>query len=412
MRPIRFVLALLSAAALQAADAPAWPQWRGPARDGQVTGAAWPERLDEAALERRWRVPLGPSYSGPIIADDLVFTTQTVDKESEMVLALDRASGAERWRVAWKGAMSVPFFAASGGSWIRSTPAYDGQRLYVAGMRDLIVCLDAQTGAEVWRVDAMERGKAPLPAFGCVCSPLVDGDALYIQAGGGVLRLDKASGATVWRSLADGGGMNGSAFSSPIIAELAGTRQLVVQTREKLAGLDLASGATLWEQPIPAFRGMNILTPLVVGDTVFTSSYQNSSWLYRIERQGGSFRAVELWKTKIPAYMSSPVAVGGRIYMHLQNQRLACLDAVTGASAWTSVPFGKYMSLVAQGDRILGLDASGRLLLYKADAQAFTALGEVKVSASETWAHLAVSGEDIAIRELDGLSLHRWKRAP
>ena len=169
--------------------------------------------------------------------------------------------------------MTVPFFAKSNGDWIRATPACDGERLFVAGMRDLLVCLDARTGQERWRFDFVKKLEAPVPDFGCVCSPLVDGDAVYVQAGASVVKLHKQTGELLWRSLKDQGGMWGSVFSSPIIATLGGQRQLVVQTREKLAGLTLETGEVLWSQPVEAFRGMNILTPVVHEDTVFTSAY-------------------------------------------------------------------------------------------------------------------------------------------
>jgi hypothetical protein len=47
-----------------------WNQWRGPNRDGQVAGPAWPDRLTENHLEQRWRVDLGPSYSGPVVSTE------------------------------------------------------------------------------------------------------------------------------------------------------------------------------------------------------------------------------------------------------------------------------------------------------------------------------------------------------
>ena len=72
--------------------------------------------------------------------------------------------------------------------------------------------------------------------------------------------------------------MSGGAFSSPIVATLEGQKQLVVQTRQELAGVDMASGKVLWKQAVPAFRGMNILTPTVVDNKVFTSSYNNKSF--------------------------------------------------------------------------------------------------------------------------------------
>ena len=123
-----------------------WSQWRGPNRDGTVQDLGWPEKLDESVLKEQWSVKLQPSYSGPIVVGDRVFTTETVDRKYEQVTALDRATGKQLWTAKWEGAMSVPFFAKANGDWIRSTPAYDDGRLFVAGMLDVLVCLDAETG--------------------------------------------------------------------------------------------------------------------------------------------------------------------------------------------------------------------------------------------------------------------------
>ena len=144
----------------------------------------------------------------------------------------------------------------------------------MAGMRDVLVCLDAKTGQERWRFDFVRKLDAPVPDFGFVCSPLVDGEAVYVQAGAGFAKLNKRTGALLWHTLKDQGGMWGSVFSSPVIAELCGKRQILVQTRESPAGVDLATGTPLWTQPVKAFRGMNILTPVPFGDGVFTSVYR------------------------------------------------------------------------------------------------------------------------------------------
>ena len=385
-----------------------WPQWRGPNRDGQSIGPDWPTWLNESTLQKQWSLPLGPSYSGPILSDQFVFTTETRNKESEVVLALDRKTGEERWRAEWKGAMTVPFFAASNGSWIRSTPAYDGDSLYVAGMRDVLVCLNAETGQEKWRVDFVSRFDTPLPSFGFVCSPLVDGNAVYVQAGASVVKLDKQTGETIWRTLDDGGGMFGSAFSSPIIAKFFGKRQIVVQTRTELAGVDLNTGEVLWRQQVPAFRGMNILTPVIVGDAVFTSSYRNKSWLYRVAQRSGQFDVETFWSNNAQGYMSTPIVIDGHAYLHLQNRRFACINLESGERTWTSQPFGKYASLVAQGDRFLALDASGRLLLIKANSKEFELVDDEKTSDDETWAHLAVGRNELFVRELGAITAYRW----
>lgn len=73
-------LGLLACAPISAAAS--WNQWRGPLRDGSATKADWPATLDESGLHRRWAVPMGPSYSGPVMDADRVFTTETVDKSA------------------------------------------------------------------------------------------------------------------------------------------------------------------------------------------------------------------------------------------------------------------------------------------------------------------------------------------
>ena len=83
-------------------------------------------------------------------------------------------------------------------------------------MRDVLVCLDAASGKERWKVDFVEKFGTALPAFGFVCSPLVDDKAVYVQAAAAFVKLDKKTGEVLWRTLQDAGGMNGSAFSSPV----------------------------------------------------------------------------------------------------------------------------------------------------------------------------------------------------
>ena len=388
---------------------PIWNQWRGPTRDGLVSGSSWPTALSEKNLTQLWRVELDSSYSGPIVSESAVFVTGTAEKKTEVVCALDRKTGKELWRVQWPGALSVPFFAASNGSWIRSTPAFDGDSLFVAGMRDVLVSLNAQTGKEQWRVDFVEEFKSPLPAFGCVSSPLLDGDSLYVQAGASLVKLEKQTGKIVWRVLKEDGGMMGSAFSSPFMGTLAGQRQLLVQTREKLAGVNPITGDVLWEQKVPSFRGMNILTPVIFGDGIFTSSYQNKSWLFNVSKSEETFQAKEAWNNNAQGYMTTPVVIDGHAYLHLQNQRFACINLTTGERTWTSKPYGKYSSLVAQRDLILALDQKGELLLLKANPNEFKLLGQRKVSDQDTWAHLAVCGDEVFVRELNALSVFRWK---
>ena len=183
---------------------------------------------------------------------------------------------------------------------------------------------------------------------------------------------------------------------------------MIVQSREKLAGIDLASGAVLWSQDVPAFRGMNILTPTVVDDHLFTSSYGGKSFFYAVSRDDQSYRVDTTWENKVQAYMSSPVVVDGHIYLHLRNRRFTCIDLQTGSEKWITKPFGEYWSLIVQGDRILALDEKGELLLIRANPEAFELIDRRQVTKESSWAHLANAGDQLFVRDLTGLTAFRW----
>lgn len=386
-----------------------WTQWRGPHRDGRYEGPIWPDGLGEDRLKLIWSTELGEGYATPIVSSDRVFTVETRNEKQEVVRAFDRESGKEVWQRAWDGAMTVPFFAARNGSWVRATPALSQGRLFVAGMRDVLVCLDARTGEEIWRVDFVDRYGTELPAFGFASSPLVTEDAVYVQAGASFCKLDPATGAETWRTMVDEGGMNGSAFASPVLLEIDGAPQLVVQARTHLQGVSPA-GEALWRIQTPAFRGMNILTPVVFDDSLFTAAYGARARLLRIARLEGGWNVTAEWEAPLQGYMTSPVVVDEHAYLFTRSNRFSCIHLPSGEVRWTSPPTGdSYWSLILQGDRILALSDRGRLSLIHADPTKLEIIGEAIVSDQETWGHLAMSRGQLFVRELRGLRVFDWE---
>jgi outer membrane protein assembly factor BamB len=419
--PHILALALMALACLPAAqssnkpsavDGGTWQQWRGPTRDGHAPGEAWPSDLSESHLSEAWKIDrLGPSYSGPVADTQRIYTTETLKEEFEVVRAFSRTTGEELWRTQWKGAMDVPFFAARNGSWIRSTPAVEEGSLYVAGIRDILTCLNVETGKIRWSVNFSDRFETALPPFGCVSSPLLSEAHVYIQAGASLVKLDKATGKTVWRTMIETGDiMSGGAFSSPVMANLSGQPQLVIQTRTDLVGIELEAGRVLWSTPVKAFRGMNILTPTIVGNGVFTSTYGGRSHLFEIDQGENGLQVEKGWEGTAQGYMTSPVVVDGHAYLFLKSNRFGCIDLETGEQLWTSPPTGdSYWSLAAQGDRILALSDNGKLRLIKADPASYNVLSEREVIDGETWAHVAPAGKQIFIRSQDSLLAFDWK---
>ncbi|MEM9478677.1 MAG: PQQ-binding-like beta-propeller repeat protein [Verrucomicrobiota bacterium] len=391
-----------------------WNQWRGPSRDGIIKDAQpWPETISETALVPLWSIALAESYASPVISDGKVVSVATREKKFEVVQALDIADGKQLWQQEWEGSMKVPFFARANGSWVRCTPAIAGNAVYVGGILDVLVKMDLKTGNELWRIDFKEREGTQKPAFGYVSSPLIDEKGeLYVQAGDAVTKLNSKTGETVWRALEDSRGMFSSAFSSPVIANIHGVRQIVAQTRSTLGGLDPKTGDVLWSVPVEAFRGMNILTPTVIENRVFTATYGGGSFMFDIEKsEDGTLTAKEAWRAKeLEGYMASPIVIGNQIYLHARDQHLHCLEIKNGRVAWKSEEkFGKYWSMIANGTRVLALDERGELIYFEASPKAFEVIDRRKISEQPTWAHIAIDGDLVFVRALKSLSAFRWK---
>lgn len=403
---LAFALSLLSLVdqpSPLAAQESSWNQWRGPNRDG-----VWPGELPTslADLKLAWELPLQPSYSGPVTDGKFVFTTETVDESFERMTALDLATGEKKWTTQWNGGIKVPGYAMANGSWIKSTPALAEESLVILGMRDEVICLEPATGEIRWQVDLAERFGARRPPFGGVCSPLIDDGSVYVMGGGATVKLSLADGSTIWKTLADEGD-DDDACSSPVIATLAGKRQLVVQTRTRLCGVDLSDGSLLWSNRIEAYRNMNILTPTILGDRIYTSAQRGRSHLFEVSSTAGKWASQELWTQKTQAYMSSPVASDETIFVHSSNERLTALDVDSGSILWTSKPLGKYQSLVRDKETMLVLNNEGELLVVKLDR------GELKILdrqnlADDSWAYLGVYDGGILIRDLNALKVYKY----
>ena len=300
------------------------------------------------------------------------------------------------------------------GSWIRATPAYDGKDLFVAGMPDVLVCLDSNTGAERWRADFHKRYATPLPEVGFVCSPLVVEDGVYVQTADSFVKVDKQTGDSLWRCLerhekvSEEGKGQGS-YSSPDFAVIHGRPQLLVANIDAIAGVDPSTGTILWKRVLDSYDRGCILAPIVYRDGIFTSTRASRTGYYPLICRDEQFTITDGWKNKLTIYMSSPVVIGDFAYAHLANERFACIDLRNGKINWISPPFGRYCSLVWCKDRILALTNEGELLLIHADPDRFVLADSRKVSTEETWGYLAIAGADIYIRERNAIVAYRWQ---
>ena len=121
---------------------------------------------------------LGAGYASVAVVGGRILTSGNLP-DSQAVIALDAASGEVLWTTPITDA--VPRHRNEGS---RSTPTVDGDRLYVVSSDGRIVCLQTETGKEVWHRDFDDWDGRMMSGWGYAESPLVDGDRVICTPGG------------------------------------------------------------------------------------------------------------------------------------------------------------------------------------------------------------------------------------
>src|SRR5512136_2926449 len=135
------LIVALSVACVCAAD---WPWYYGPRRDGTSTQTGllrtWPKEGPKVV----WTAPLGPGFGGPVVSRGRVYLLDRDEKVGDTLRVYDFATGKELWTFAYDAPGSF-MWAGS-----RTTPAVDGDRVYIFSPLGDLYSIDINTHKPVW----------------------------------------------------------------------------------------------------------------------------------------------------------------------------------------------------------------------------------------------------------------------
>jgi outer membrane protein assembly factor BamB len=335
-----------------------------------------------------WRREVGAAWSGFAVAGGRAVTQEQHGAE-ERVVAYDLATGAP----VWHHADAARYDTTLGGVGPRATPSIDGGRVFTLGATGRLNAIDLATGALEWAVDIVRDTGAPLPSWGFAGSPLVEGAAVIVQAGGpngmALVAYDRAKGKRLWAS-----GGDPPSYASPLIATLGGRRQVVALSQASCAGHDPATGELLWRYPWRGDQAKAAPPAAVGGDRlVISSGYGVGADAFKV-----SGREVEaLWTSKkLKSKFATFVAREGFLY-GLDDGRLCCVRVDTGEREWSGDRYGHGQLLLA-GDLLLITAENGEIALADAHPAAFRERARLPVFRGKLWNPPALAGPYLLIR--------------
>ena len=397
--------ALLVVAATAQDPAPAaWPQWGGPQRNFRIADADIPRTWGEGGPAQLWRRALGEGYSSILADGDLLFTMYR-DGDEEVIVALDAATGATRWRHAYdapllhNGYFDVWLNSAGPGPY--ASPLLAGGGVFTIGVNGHLHALDARTGALRWAHNLVDEfGLDNYNAF--ASSPIAYGETVIQPLGGGgrgVVAFDRGTGAVVWRSPAID-----LAPGSPLLIDVDGHTQLVVLGQQEVVGLDPADGRRLWSHPHTNELGLNISLPLWGPDnTLFVSSaYDGGSRMIRLNRGGQRTTANEAWYNgRMRVHFGNALRMGNLILGSTGDfgpAFIAALDAQTGAEVWRERSFARAHLLDAGGILVI-VDEDGEIALASATNDGLQVHARAEILTSNAWTPPTLVGSTLYVRD-------------
>jgi outer membrane protein assembly factor BamB len=338
-------LVLFAAGPQPAVVAADWPHYRGPNRNGIVN-----EKLDllPDGAKKQWETEVGNGNGGIAIAGGRAYTGAR--KPDDGIVCLDANTGNQIW------------FRALDSWSFDCTPSVENGKVYALASKEAprACCLDAETGRVLWeRALPKSTGERH---YGHAGSPLLWQDLVILNAGAGVA-LKKDSGDVVWSHP----GLAG--LATPVLFAWKSKPCLAIFSGDRLVARDARSGRELFQIPWKTQLAVNACDPIIFGEKILLcSDYGFGRALFDFS-SGKPEPVWEVFKRGGHAY-SSGMLHEGAIYLFTADN-FVCLDPVTGEPRWEEGGTG---SAIIVGDTCIRVMPSGGFVIGHISPQGFEQL--------------------------------------
>jgi outer membrane protein assembly factor BamB len=222
-----------------AADVPAasgrgsdWPFFLGPNGDSKSPETGILKDWSGTGLRVVWERKLGSSYGIGSVSQGRFYQFDRYGDAARLT-CLDARTGREFWRYEYPTAYE-DMYGYNGGP--RCSPVIDGDRVYLYGAEGQLHCVRAADGKPVWRVDTAERFGVVQNFFGVGSTPVVEGRLLIVMVGGSPPESRDVALGQLDRVVPNGSG---------IVAFDKHTGEVVYRTADELASYAVPRPATI-----------------------------------------------------------------------------------------------------------------------------------------------------------------------
>lgn len=371
--PAAVAASVLAASAAATACGADWPQYGGPARNAVSAEERWTADWS-GGPKVLWTAEVGRGFASVAVAKGRVYTMGADGgvgwgrrRGPSAVVCLNADTGAEVWRTPLGDGENA------------ATPAVDDQAVYAVARDGTVGCLALADGSVRWQTNLLKDHGVRVGPWTIACSPLLAGRVIVLDAGKTIV-FEKASGKVLWSV-----GRDKAGYASTVPFKVGGKVYLTSFNAEGLTVVDAATCQVAAAHPWKTPSDVNACLPIVAGDRLFIcSAYGRGAGLFQFT---GSELKLLYDKPILRGHFNGPVLIGGHLY-GLDGQAglpgaLVCVEMATGGVKWAEpVRIG---AMSAAGDRLIVQADGGELVIAKAVPTGFQGLARAQVLDGRCW---------------------------
>lgn len=365
------------------AGASDWPHLHGPLHNNTTPETDWKKDWPADGPPVLWKTSVGRGLASFAVVGDRVYTAGNDGADEDSIVCLDLNSGKELWRHRYPCKTAahempvVPFGPAA-------TPTVEGGRLYMISREGDVWCLDAVTGNVIWHKHMLADYKGKRPVYGYSSSVLVQGDRAYLDPGGNeqsTVCVETKTGSLIW-----GKGSGEAGYASPALVQMGGATVLALFKGDSLRLLKPEDGEEIARYETVTRDFCNCATPHVKDDMVFIS-HTGSDGSSLLKFADG--KLTPQWNDRdLGMLFNSGVPWAGKLIVFNDQKRgvkeLRCLDMKSGETAWVSGEIDKGTAILSNGHLII-LTSVGELVLARPYPDRLEVLSRVQVLPAKTY---------------------------
>ncbi len=302
-----------------------WPGFQGPGGDNVSEEKNLVRFFSPGGARILWSADVGPGFGGCSVHRGEVFIFDRVAGAKDVLRCIDLESGKSIWthESPQPGKLSYP------GS--RTVPAVNNTSVFCVSGFGRVLCIDRETHKPVWTILLGEKYPTEVPMFGYSHSPVLWKDQVIVaplSPAAGLVALESKTGHETWRIETP---LSSCMTSSHVRIEGMDQVVFISSNREAKSeaspsgsaivhGIDPDSGRILWKYDnFRSLMPVATVTQVETNRLLVTEGYTPLTVLLEISGDQGTWSASEVFRIERGSHLHPAVYYEGYIYLLVNN---------------------------------------------------------------------------------------------